>query len=79
MKKKHPTPQKKLKYILFSKNFSKNRHLLKSIIILGEKIGGGRGDCENSTSTVLFCIDSPQQERLQCKGWWWWSREGRRR
>ena len=61
MRKKHPHLKKcVLKYVLFSKNFSKNRHLLNQLSFWGEKIGGGRGDCENSTSTVLFCIDSPQ-------------------
>ena len=69
MRKKHPHLKKNvLKYILFSKNFSKNCHLLNQLSFWEKKIGGGRGDCENSTPLCFFVLILPSRKDYSAKG-----------
>ena len=69
MRKKHPHLKKSvLKYILFSKNFSKNRHLLNQLSFWEKKLAEGGGTAKTAHPLCFFVLILPSRKDYSAKG-----------
>ena len=69
MRKKHPHLKKNiLKYILFSRNFSKNRHLLNQLSFWGKKLAEGGGTAKTAHPLCFFVLILPSRKDYSAKG-----------
>ena len=69
MRKKHPHLKKSvLKYILFSKKFSKNRHLLNQLSFWEKKLAEGGGTAKTAHPLCFFVLILPSRKDYSAKG-----------
>ena len=69
MRKKHPHLKKSvLKYILFCKNFSKNRHLLNQLSFWEKKLAEGGGTAKTAHPLCFFVLILPSRKDYSAKG-----------
>ena len=69
MRKKHPhLKQIVLKYILFRRNFSKNRHLLNQLSFWEKKLAEGGGTAKTAHPLCFFVLILPSRKDYSAKG-----------
>ena len=69
MRKKTSTPQKNvLKYKLFSKDFSKNRHLVNQLSFWEKKLAEGGGTAKTAHPLCFFVLILPSRKDYSAKG-----------
>ena len=57
-----------MKYILFSKNFSKNRHLLSQLSFWEKKLAEGGGTAKTAHPLCFFVLILPSRKDYSAKG-----------